>query len=159
MKIVAFSDSHGDFTALERIYKAQPRAECYIHLGDGLAEALALRERHPEMPLVPLKGNCDYRAKDAADTKLLEPQEGLRVLCTHGHRFHVKHGLGVLIEAAEGMGVSAVLFGHTHEPFCRRIGDIWFVNPGRASGWDGLYFATLDFEKGVLIPNLARIEA
>ena len=156
MRIVALSDTHGSLAAVQEIYRAQRGADYFIHLGDGYAQARRMRELHPEMPLLAVTGNCD-RSETDSDTKLLTLEDGTRILYTHGHRFHVKFGLDELIDAAEGMGASAAFFGHTHEPFCRRLGEVWYINPGRAAEYDGLRFATLDIQNGVLIPNLARI--
>ncbi len=157
MRIVAFSDTHGDLAALETIYRAQGGADYYIHLGDGYEQAVRMRELHPAMPLLAVAGNCDRRSSDS-DTKLLTLEDGTRILYTHGHRFHVKYGLDELFEAARGFGANAVFFGHTHDTFCRKFEEIWFINPGRASDYDGVRFATLDIINGELIPNLANIE-
>lgn len=157
MRIVAFSDTHGDLAAIETIYRAQPSADYYIHLGDGYEQARRMRELHPEIPLLAVTGNCDRRESDS-DTKLLALEDGTRILYTHGHRFHVKYGLDSLFEAAGGFGADAVFFGHTHDTFCRRFEGVWYINPGRASDYDGVRFAILDIKGGRLMPNLALID-
>ena len=129
MRIVAFSDSHGDLSALETIYRAQSGADYYIHLGDGYEQAMRMRELHPAMPLLAVTGNCDRRSADS-DTKLLALEDGTRVLYTHGHRFHVKYGLDELFEAARGFGVGAVFFGHTTRPSAANSRGFGLSTPG-----------------------------
>lgn len=149
MRIIAFSDTHGNFDCIETIYRAQPHADYYLHLGDGYAQAQHMLELHPEMPLLSVVGNCDVGIRDK-DTKVLSLPDGRKILYTHGHRFHVKYGLGDLCDAAEEMGVCAAFFGHTHEPFCQKIGDIWYINPGSAPQYNCVRFATLEIVGGTV---------
>ncbi|MEG2083867.1 MAG: metallophosphoesterase family protein, partial [Oscillospiraceae bacterium] len=116
-----------------------------IFLGDGYEQARTMRARHPEIPLLAVTGNCDFRENDS-DVKLLTLEDGRKVIYTHGHRFHVKYGIEELVDFAVGSGASVVLFGHTHEKLCRYLDGILYVNPGRAASYDGFRFATLDFK-------------
>ena len=153
MRIIAMSDTHGNFECIESIYRAQPRADYYLHLGDGYAQAKLMRELHPEMPLLSVVGNCDVGVNDL-DTGFLTLDDGRRILFTHGHKYFVKYGLERLCEKAESEGVCAAFFGHTHEPFCRKINGIWYINPGSAPQYNCVRFASLEIINGEIVPNV-----
>ncbi|WP_105318430.1 metallophosphoesterase family protein [Thermus tenuipuniceus] len=65
---------------------------------------------------------------------------GVRFALIHGslqdplydYRLDPQAGDEALMEAAESLRAEVVVFGHTHLPFIRRIGDRLFINPGSA---------------------------
>lgn len=127
MKILVFADSHGNVTNMKRaVEEEQP--DRIFHLGDVARDAQALAQIFPQIPLENVCGNCDGYSDVPA--QLIADVEGRRVLLTHGHLYHVKLGIGALLEAARRIGVDAVLFGHTHEALCTRDGGMWVMNPG-----------------------------
>ena len=142
MRIVVFSDSHTREDRLEKIVAAQPGADYYIHLGDGWTDAQRLRAAHPGLPLLTVRGNCDYGCADA-DTKFLTAG-GKKILYTHGHRYNVKYTLDLLRDEAKARGADIVLYGHTHVQDCSTFDGIYFVNPGAAAQYDGARFAIVD---------------
>lgn len=157
MKLVVFSDSHGRYSALEAVLAAHPDAELYIHLGDGYEQATRLRQSHPTLPIVAVRGNCDRLVTDS-DTKLYTVG-GKRILCTHGHRFGVKQGLAALRQEARRQNADLVLFGHTHRPFCEETEGILYLNPGSAGSTSGIKFALVEIdETGGLHPSLERMD-
>jgi len=76
-----------------------------------------------------VRGNCDRDAADVQEEALLE-WEGVQILATHGHRYHVKSDLLTLRYAALEKGVQVVAFGHTHIPYCEESDGLWMLNPG-----------------------------
>lgn len=66
--------------------------------------------------------------------------DGTRFALVHGslqdplYDYHLDPQVGeeALLEAAETLRADAVVFGHTHLPFVRRIGNKLFINPGSA---------------------------
>ena len=145
MKMVVFSDTHGSYAACEAICANQPDADLFIHLGDGYDQACRLRNAHPLLPLLMVKGNCDMLANDA-DCKITE-WGGKRVFYTHGHRFGVKSGLSALRAVAKEKEAEIVLFGHTHLPFQSIEDGILFLNPGNAVTAAGYRYALLELQQ------------
>ena len=142
MKIAVFSDTHGSYAACEAIRADCPGADLYIHLGDGYEQARRLQMQEPALPLLSVKGNCDFAVSDA-DCKLTT-FGGKRILFTHGHRFDVKNGLAALRAEAKRQGADIVLFGHTHRQFREVIDGALFLNPGSAVTAAGYRYALLE---------------
>jgi phosphoesterase, MJ0936 family len=148
MRIIVFSDSHGNTKALEAIYHKHPAADRYIHLGDGMHDVRALREKYPGMNLLAVKGNTDFTSADA-ETAFLET-DGKKIIYTHGHIFSVKQGLSRLEEYGEKKGAHIVLFGHTHEPYYNYRNGIHYLNPGKAEMYGACRFGIVDItENGI----------
>ena len=59
LRIVVFSDSHNHYAALEKALLDQPDADLFLYLGDGTREFEDLRQRHPEIAMRGVAGNCD----------------------------------------------------------------------------------------------------
>jgi putative phosphoesterase len=55
---------------------------------------------------------------------------GLRIFVTHGHRYRVKFTPLPVKYRAEETGASICCFGHSHVPFCEKVGDVLLINPG-----------------------------
>jgi hypothetical protein len=73
-------------------------------------------------------GNCDTtnRMKQEEIINIM----GYKIFLVHGHQFGVKRDLNRLNYRAQELAVDAVVFGHTHSPFCDNIDGLWFINPG-----------------------------
>ena len=132
MKILIFSDSHGD-TAAMHIAVGAHKPDMLIHLGDVYGDALALKRYG--IPLRCVAGNNDYFAKINKSDEL--ELSGKKIFLTHGHAFGVKSesGLRSLLEHGARNGYDAVLFGHTHRPYVRRRSGLWMICPGSIGGW------------------------
>ncbi len=128
MRILVFSDSHGDRHALQDVLLRHPDITDVIHLGDGLREVEDAVEQFPDHTFYPVRGNCDY-AGMAPDARL-EVLGGKKVLCTHGHRYNVKYGLYTYACAARERGADVALFGHTHQPLEEYADGLYLFNPG-----------------------------
>ena len=46
MRIIAFSDSHGDYHSLERVVLREPYADIFIFLGDGEQELSLIKTEY-----------------------------------------------------------------------------------------------------------------
>ena len=135
MKILVFSDSHGNTAFMEQAVLAEG-PDHILHLGDVCSDARALARRFPSIPLDLVPGNCDGFSGGEAE-RLLE-LGGRRILILHGHTRGVKAGIGGAVRAARDAGADVVCFGHTHEALCDRAGPLWILNPGSIRG----YFCT-----------------
>ncbi len=133
MKILVFSDSHGQSRNISRAINMHPDAEVIIFLGDGLSDFLAVSKGNCAMLTV--RGNCDWEPMFShipiVDSVTLE---GRKVVFTHGHHYGVKSGFGGLTTLAKDTSADIVLFGHTHEPFEHYDGGVHYFNPGTVGG-------------------------
>lgn len=131
-RAIVFSDSHGDYEALERIMERHcENAELFIHLGDGERELEYLRYVYPEKKILFVRGNCDY-ASSAPDYDLVDFC-GKRIFFTHGYLYGVKSGTEQIVEEAHKHAADILLFGHTHLPLVERSGELYIMNPGSCS--------------------------
>ena len=144
MKILVFSDSHGDTAALSAAAMAES-PDMILHLGDYSSDCEIIRSSFPETPLKAVKGNGDRFSRASERAEFIA--EGKRMMMTHGHLYRVKTGLTAVLYAAEEAGADILLFGHTHIPMCEEIGGILVINPG-AAGRGAKTYAVLSIEHG-----------
>lgn len=136
LKILVLSDSHRIMSYMERAVRTE-QPDYIFHLGDYVSDAQALSRIFPTVPMVYVRGNCDY---DAETPELqIDLWGGVRFLLTHGHRYHVKQDLLYLSIAAKEAQVDVALFGHTHNAFCELYDGIWLLNPGSCGNWHPSY--------------------
>ena len=141
MKIIVFSDSHGDEANMLSAIRANRDAECFFHLGDGQTEFDGLCRREGVRG-VSVSGNCDRNYlfglpfTPTANVEL----GGFRFFLTHGHRYHVDGGTDILLEEGAKNGADVILYGHTHirENRYYPAGDglakpVYIFNPGSVS--------------------------
>lgn len=111
MKILVFSDSHGNTERMREAIDAHGKAvSLIIHLGDGKRDIEFVSAVYPEIPVISLNGNGESALRD---TRLIE-EEGIRFMCMHGHTFGVKRSIDTAAEYAAEQGADILLFGHTH---------------------------------------------
>lgn len=131
-RAVVFSDSHGDYDALERIMERhKDNAQLFIHLGDGEQELEYLRFVYPEKKILFVRGNCD-RYSTAPDYDLVDFY-GKRIFFTHGAYLGVKQGTDTAIAEAQKHGADILLFGHSHIVVVEKEGELYIMNPGSCS--------------------------
>ncbi len=148
MKLLVLSDSHSGLSFMRMaVDKLNP--DGIIHLGDHYDDGCVLAEENPMLPIYQVPGNCDrYRCPPGTPELLCISIAGVRVMMTHGHKYHVKMGIGGLLAEARRLEAQAVLYGHTHQPDCHREADgLWVLNPG-SSGSLGGGVGLLTLEQG-----------
>ncbi len=130
MKLLVLSDSHHNISHMITAVEQQS-PDRILHLGDHFHDAEALLAFFPAVPLTAVPGNCDSWTGQPPE-QLLE-LEGRRILLSHGHLWHVKSGFETALQAARAAQADIVLFGHTHNAYCRQESDgLWVMNPGSA---------------------------
>ncbi|MDD6967940.1 MAG: metallophosphoesterase [Firmicutes bacterium] len=137
MKILVFSDSHSSRRFMRQCVDVlQP--DGIIHLGDMVQDGEVLSEEYPQLPYYQVAGNCDRgRVVPGFPEIRVEELGGVRIYMTHGHLQGVKLYLDKLILDAQRCRADVILYGHTHEPDCRRLPEgQWIMNPGSA-GYGG----------------------
>ena len=150
MKILVFSDSHASRRFMRQCVDAvQPDA--FIHLGDMVQDGEVIAEEYPHLRYYQVAGNCDRgRVLPGFPEILVETLDNTKVYMTHGHLQGVKLFLDKLILDGQRCGAQVILYGHTHEPDCRRLPEgQWIMNPG-STGYGGT--------AGIILTNGGRAE-
>lgn len=157
MRIVVFSDCHGDvFRALE-VVRRNEKEKLFVFLGDGADVLDTLRQQFPQKEFIGVRGNCDFFC-NLPDEYMIDV-EGVKILCTHGHLYGVKFSEERLITAARGRNAQIVLYGHTHRAVSRYIDGLYIVCPGsisRPADFERSY-ATIDIVKQGIFCNIVRM--
>lgn len=131
MKIIVMSDSHGNYSALNRIVQ-DFFADIYIHLGDGERELNRIYTQHPDKKILHVAGNCDFASLSESEI-LISPDNKNVIFATHGHRHGVKSSLESLKNTARKKGANILLYGHTHARFNEYDNGLYTMNPGSVS--------------------------
>ena len=155
MKILVLSDSHGDLSNMDlAVERTAPRM--IFHLGDGWRDAERLREHHPDIPLIQVPGNCDFRPGEPLERVVC--LEDKRILLCHGHTYGVKQSLLTAGYAAEEQNLDLFLFGHTHRPLLDLRGKTMFLNPGSIGRGAHPSYAVVTLSGGKLDGSLFRLD-
>jgi len=134
MKIGLVSDTHlprfgKDLPAVLKQGLIAQRVELILHMGDFTNLAVADMFRRIA-PFDAVAGNNDPEeiCRSFRRRKIL-PMAGLRIGMIHGDGTR-KTTLERAVDAFADDGVDVILFGHSHNPYCKLHGDVWLVNPG-----------------------------
>ena len=139
------SDNHGDWSS--NIEGALAGVDAIIHAGD-IGPYQIISKMESIAPTTAVLGNTD------GDLPIKQNE----VIVLESKKFFVQHivnphRLGESLRMSlEHIKPDVVVFGHTHKPFCEKIGDILFLNPGsvtqpRDQTSAGLVRLVLDGEK------------
>lgn len=126
MILAVISDTHGK---TEKIYQELKllKPDHLLFAGDYYADGKTLAQSL-EIPFDGVRGNCDSRG--AGQSEKLINLTGKRIFMVHGHQYGVKRDMNRIYYRAKELDVDIVIFGHTHMPYCEKLDDIWFINPG-----------------------------
>ena len=155
MKLLIFSDSHGNVANMEDAVRLE-RPDRVLHLGDLVRDAEVLQEKFPHLPVTYVPGNCDGRRPDLPEERAFT-LEGVKLFMTHGHAYHVKEGLWAAERAARAAGAHLLCFGHTHEALCEFKNGMWVVNPGAAGSLARPTYAVAVLEEGGAVCYISPI--
>lgn len=147
MKIVVFSDTHGDVDHMEQVVQRE-KPYLVLHLGDLCRDVEELQRRLRSQTIQYVCGNCDGFT-ETPDQRVLQV-EGRRILMMHGHRYGVKQAYGRAVFAAQEAEADILLFGHTHIPYCEDLKGLWVMNPGSCQGRRASY-GVISLEKDVTV--------
>ncbi len=152
MKILVFSDSHGNSSVMSEAIRKQLKhgLDMVFFLGDGISDFEAAAKLLPGPRYTAVLGNCDAYSyqPDGVYEKLIEAG-GHRFLLAHGHRLGVKTGIQSAVDHAIRKGADVLLFGHTHEACDLTVdgsegGSVRVINPGSCGSWYRPSFALLE---------------
>lgn len=128
MRILVFSDSHGQYLPMKKAIEAQPDAEAIIFLGDGHRDFEYCKQFIDDKRIYAVKGNNDFHCEYPLKQVIAENGENI-YLC-HGHYEYVKSSLsGLLVKAGENH-CKIALYGHTHRQQTDYCNGIYTFCPG-----------------------------
>ncbi|MGN0537648.1 MAG: metallophosphoesterase family protein [Acutalibacteraceae bacterium] len=154
MKILVFSDSHGEYTAMKAAIRRQTAAEVVLFCGDGEEDIDCVKREFPDKMFVAVRGNCDWGSSlPYSETLFLE---GKKIFMTHGHLYKVKMYYEEIINHAHEIGADILLFGHTHTAYTDYDDGLYIMNPGSASGYSATY-GIIDITKAGIMTNVVPL--
>jgi putative phosphoesterase len=145
MKIIVFSDSHGERRRMSALV-GREKPGMIVHLGDHIADFRALAAEFPQIEACGVRGNCDLGA--GGPERLLVSAEGREILLVHGHQYNVKLGYERFFFAAMEAGADIALFGHTHIPFLSEVRGMTVMNPGSVGRGAPATFGLIEIDGG-----------
>lgn len=130
MKIGIISDTHGNWSEIDKAIEIAQNPEMWLHLGDCIPDAEYLHAV-TEVPVFGVAGNCDWPTPESCYERIVDVA-GHKIFLTHGHNYGVRYTPEYVMEAAESQGADVAIYGHTHiaEAF---PGTPYILNPGSAS--------------------------
>ncbi len=163
MKILIFSDTHGDvLTMKEIIGRNRSNVDLVIHLGDHLKDLQSVMIDFPTIASLGVLGNCDFASMYfGAKFEGTFTVENRKIFYTHGHKYNVKFGHDYIVSNAKFNNADVVLYGHSHVAVFEEFGGVTVINPGSLSfprdGSRGTY-ALLEIANGRLKCEIKEIE-
>lgn len=157
MRILVFSDTHGDPVAMLDAIRLHSDAEYIIHCGDSVKELDDVRRLFPEKQLIAVRGNCDF----SSPLNITEAPEigGKKFFITHGHAYKVKMTMYNLVCAARDAKADVLLFGHTHIPMTDYDDGLYIMNPGSCHrGYMASYGFVDITDKGDIVTQLVKVK-
>ena len=79
MRIIVFSDTHGNYSAMHKIFKRNGDADLFIFLGDGERDLDSLRVQYLDKKIVNVSGNCDF-ASLTPENDIYMTDDGIKIL-------------------------------------------------------------------------------
>ena len=158
MRIVVVSDTHRDFrTLLQIVEKHKGEAAYFLHLGDGEQEVEDVKALYPELPLLAVRGNCDFSGENP-ETRVVTAGN-VRIFMAHGHDLGVRGTREVLVRLARENGCRIALYGHTHKGDTHYEEGIYVMNPGSTSQpRDGrASYGIIDLTDAGIVPFLVEV--
>ena len=159
MKIIVFSDSHGNAMNLNKVIKMHSNADMFIHLGDGEREFSNLEAIYPHLKMYHVAGNCDYDSLHPNEI-VLNADFNIKIFATHGHRYYVKYSLEAIKSSARENGCQIALFGHTHNRFSSYEDGLYIMNPGSIScprDNNKPSYGIIEISKSGIITNIVEV--
>lgn len=127
MKLVIFSDVHGNKEFVERIFSFNPDADYFISLGDSELSWGYLSS----LDILSIKGNAPRDAGIAFERDM--EIHGKKIFLTHGHKYKVNKSMKLLLEKGFKGEYDILLYGHTHIAKVDKVKNMLFINPGSVS--------------------------
>lgn len=130
LRLLVISDTHMYISnATKLINEYNP--DYILHLGDICDDCERLSEIFPNKIILSVIGNNDFgSAYPDFPKERVFTLGGKNFLMCHGHTYHVKSSLSSLKRRGRAVKADVILFGHTHEKYLEKDGDVIIMNPG-----------------------------
>ena len=147
MRILVFSDTHGDIRPCIKTINNIKDVDMIIHAGDHISDAHELMKCFSDIPFFAVRGNCDFSNEPS---ELIVEADGKKIFVTHGHLYNVKleYDYYTLKKHTEELGCDAAVFGHSHIPYNENLGKMCIINPGSVK--TSRTFGVIEVENGKL---------
>ncbi|OYT42947.1 MAG: YfcE family phosphodiesterase [Candidatus Aenigmarchaeota archaeon ex4484_56] len=131
MKLLIISDLHMIIPEIPEIIKEYgEKCDYIICAGDYTSERTLNAVKKLNENNICVKGNCDsLELPEYIETKLLNYKIGV----IHSSQFG-RGNMEGLYKFAKLKNLDVIIFGHTHKPLIKKIGNILLINPGTLSG-------------------------
>ncbi len=128
MKILVFSDSHGNIKNMQNAMDNFKDINTIIHLGDFMDDIKKVDSDGYDIYYV--SGNNDFTTYP--NEKLITLQN-YKFFITHGNKYGVYDSVLQLYYKGISEEADIILFGHTHKMFLERTDKCLMLNPGSIS--------------------------
>lgn len=152
--VCVLSDSHGNHSAIEKLYPVFEECNYVIHLGDYAADGLKIKKAFGEKVFL-LNGNCD--AIKIGEDELTLEIDGVKIFACHGDKYGVKSSYDKLAYRAEELLCDVALFGHTHCATEINIGNVQLFNPGNLKKYSTNSYLYLILNNGKAVGKIVEI--
>ena len=152
--ITVLSDTHGNIAAIEKLFPVLEESDYVIHLGDTSSDGQKIRSRLPQKTYL-LNGNCDMFG--LGEDELILQIEDVKIFACHGDKYGVKRGYDRIAYKAEQEGCKVALFGHTHAPIEKTVGEVTPYNPGTMSRYSTPTYLYLVINGGKAVGKICRL--
>lgn len=130
VRILVFSDSHGDSESMEKIIK-KFYPDVALFLGDGIEDFLMLENEFPHTKFFSVIGNVD--PSNFGVSERLQTFDDVAIYMTHlEYPFKIKEDREKIFEIIK-LNAQIILYGNTHVPELFVSHGITFMNPGTIS--------------------------
>lgn len=151
---VVLSDSHGRRANVTKLQPLFAENDYIVHLGDGSSDLREVFSQFPDKTYV-CKGNCDFSY--GAEEFIIQ-EEGLSLLCCHGHQYGVKSRLDRLAAYAKERGCEIALYGHTHRACVQEVDGVLCINPGALGSYTEPSYCYLVLHNGKATPTIVPLK-
>ncbi len=152
--VCVISDSHGNRTAIDKLFPIFAESDYVIHLGDTSSDGQYIKNAFGGK-VYTVNGNCDFIR--VGEDELTAEIDGVKIFACHGDRYGVKRGYDRLAYRAEELGCKVALFGHTHCATEEQIGGIQLFNPGTLSRYSRNTYLYLVLSGGKAVGKIVEI--
>ena len=125
MKLGLISDTHGQVPSA--VYEALSGVDHVLHAGD-VGSMDVITELEAIAPVSAVLGNTDY----GINLPLSRVEVFAGYKCLIHHIVDLPAPSALLHDLITTEKPKVIVFGHTHIPYAKQLGGVWFLNPGSA---------------------------
>lgn len=152
--VCVISDSHGNRTAIDKLFPVFSECDYILHLGDTSSDGQYVKKAFGDKVYL-INGNCDFM--HLGENELTLDIEGVKIFACHGDRYGVKYGYDKIAYRTEELGCDVALFGHTHCATEKQVGSVQLFNPGTLSRYSQNSYLYLVLNDGKAVGKIVEI--